>query len=170
MNQVVDLERPFTEDKVKKVIFDMDGAKAPGPDGFSMHFFQKCWDIIKEDLMKVFLEFFERGIMSMVMKSTFIVLILKMEGASGMGDFRLISLVTSLYKIISKALAWRLRTIMGDVVSATQSTFIQERQILDNILIDNECVDSMMRSRSKGVVCKVDMEKAYDRVDWDFLF
>lgn len=148
----------------------MEGAKAPGPDGFSMYFYQVCWDIIKDDLMLVFLEFFKRGILSKAMKSTFLVLIPKIDGASDMGDYRPISLVTSLYKIISKVLACRLRLVIGEVVSATQSAFIQGRQILDSTLIANECVDSMKKCKNKWVVCKVDMEKAYDRVDWDLLF
>lgn len=119
----------------------------------------------KDDFMSVFLEFFERGILSTIIKSTFIVLIPKIEGASNMGDFRPISLVTSLYKVISKVLVWRLRLVIGEMVSSTHSAFIQGSQILDSILIANECVDMMRRSRNKGVVCKVDMKKAYDRVD-----
>lgn len=58
---------------------------------------------------------------------------------------------------------------MGEVVSAIQSAFIQGKQIQDSILIANECVDSMRRNRRKGMVCKIDMEKTYDRVDWDIL-
>lgn len=106
--------------------------------------------------------------MNKAMCSTFILLILK-EGARELGEALLISLVTNLYKIISKVLSLRLRMVMGSVVVVTQSAFIKGRRIIDSILIANECVD-LRRFRSKCVVCKLDMEKAYDRVDWGFLF
>lgn len=86
---------------------------APGPNGFSVHFYQECWDIIKNDLMKVFFEFFERGATSIAMRSMFLILIPKLDGAREMGDYQPISLVSNLYKIISKVLACRLKDIMG---------------------------------------------------------
>lgn len=73
-----------------------------------------------------------------------------------MGDIRPISLVGSLYKIISKVLSVRIKEVMGVLVSSTQSAFIHGRQILDNILIANECVDSLQRDKKEGVVCKLD--------------
>lgn len=87
-----------------------------------------------------------------------------------LGDYRPINLVTSLYKIVAKVLSLRLRGVMEYVVSYTQSAFIKGRQILDSVLIANECVDGCKRDREPGVVCKLDMEKAFNRVDWDFLF
>lgn len=143
----------------------MDGAKSPGPDGFSMLFYQECCDTIKEDLMKVKGEFFERGALNKSMSSTFIVLISKKDEAREMRDFHPINLITSLYKIISKVFSLRLKENMGSVVGATQSAFIKWRQITDSILIANECVDMRRRAKWNGVVCKLDLEKAYDKVD-----
>lgn len=125
------LERPFCEEEVKNAIFSMDGVKAPRPDGLSILFYQVRWESIKEDLMKVFSKFFDRGISSVAMRSTFLVLIPKVEGAKEMGKFCPISLV------ISKVLTGRLKEVMEEVISATQSAFIQGRQILDNIIIAN---------------------------------
>lgn len=87
-----------------------------------------------------------------------------------MGDYRPISLITSLYKIILKMLSNWLRGVMGMLVSSTKSVFIHGRKILDNIIIANECLDLKRSKKENGVVCKLDMEKAYNRVDWDFLF
>lgn len=84
-----------------------------------MLFFQKCWDSIKDDLLKVFGKFFERGRMNIAMKSIFIALIPKNDGARELGDYRPISLVSSLYKIISKVLSLRLKGFMGMMVSST---------------------------------------------------
>jgi hypothetical protein len=86
-----------------------------------------------------------------------------------MKDFRPISLVGSLYKIIAKVLANRLKGVLDKVISKTQSAFIKGRQILNPILIVNESLDSRRRSGEPGIMCKMDVEKAYDYVNWDFL-
>ncbi|RVW91928.1 Transposon TX1 uncharacterized 149 kDa protein [Vitis vinifera] len=84
-------------------------------------------------------------------------------------DYRPISLITSLYKIIAKVLAGRLRGVLHETIHSTQGAFVQGRQILDAVLIANEIVDEKRRSREGGVVFKIDFEKAYDHVSWDFL-
>lgn len=96
------LERLFCEEEIKNATFSMDGAKAPEPNGFSIMFYQVCWESIKDDLLKVFSEFFDRGISSLTMRSTFLVLIPKIERTKETGKYRPMSLVSSLYKIISK--------------------------------------------------------------------
>ncbi|RVW98413.1 Transposon TX1 uncharacterized 149 kDa protein [Vitis vinifera] len=84
-------------------------------------------------------------------------------------DFRPISLITSLYKIIAKVLAGRIRGVLHETIHSTQGAFVQGRQILDAVLIANEIVDEKRRSGEEGVVFKIDFEKAYDHVSWDFL-
>ncbi|RVW20925.1 Transposon TX1 uncharacterized 149 kDa protein [Vitis vinifera] len=83
--------------------------------------------------------------------------------------FRPISLITSLYKIIAKVLSGRLRGVLHETIHYTQGAFVQGRQILDAVLIANEIVDERRRSGEEGVVFKIDFEKAYDHVKWDFL-
>ena len=84
-------------------------------------------------------------------------------------DFRPISLITSLYKIITKVLSGRLRGVLHETIHSTRGVFVQGRQILDAVLIANEIVDEKRRSGEEGVVFKIDFEKAYDHVSWDFL-
>ena len=84
-------------------------------------------------------------------------------------DYRPISLITSLYKIIAKVLTGHLRGVFHETIHSTQGAFVQGRQILDAVLIANEIVDVKRQSGKKGVVFKIDFEKAYDHVSWDFL-
>ena len=86
-----------------------------------------------------------------------------------MRDFGPISLVGKLYKWLAKALANRLRKVIGKVVSTTQSAFMEGRQILDTMLIAHKTIDSILKSNYNSILCKLDIEKAYDHLDWSFL-
>nr|CAN70698.1 hypothetical protein VITISV_029728 [Vitis vinifera] len=143
--------------------------KAPGPDGFTIAMFQDCWDVIKKDLVRVFAEFHKSGIINQSTNASFIVLLPKKSMSKKISDYRPISLITSIYKIIAKVLAGRLRGILHETIHFTQGAFVQGRRILDAILIANEIVDEKKRSGEEGVVFKIDFEKAYDHVSWNFL-
>ena len=86
-----------------------------------------------------------------------------------MKDFIPISLVGSLYKLLVKVLANRIKKVMGKVISEPQYAFVEGKQILNVVLIANEAVDSRLKSNQGGVLCKLDIEKAYDHVSWKFL-
>ncbi|RVW82961.1 Transposon TX1 uncharacterized 149 kDa protein [Vitis vinifera] len=144
-------------------------AEGVGPDGFTIALFQDCWDVIKEDLVRVFAEFHKSEIINQSTNASFIVLLPKKSLPKKILDFRPINLIISLYKIITKVLSGCLRGVLHETIHSTQGNFVQGRQILDVVLIANEIVDKKRRSGEEGIVFKIDFEKAYDHVSWDFL-
>lgn len=118
------LERSFSLEKIRDAVFDSEGGKSPGPDGFTVLFFQKMWGVIKEDLCKVLEEFYHNGVINGSNNETFICLIPKKSNSCKVTNFRPISLVTSLYKIISKVLASRLRNVLHTTIDAAQFAFV----------------------------------------------
>jgi hypothetical protein len=115
--------------------------------------------------MRFLLEFHRNGKLSKGVNSTFITLIPKVDCPQKLADFRPITLVGCMYKVLAKVLANRLRTVLDFVVSDTRSAFVRGKQILDGVLIANEVVDEAKRLKKELLLFKVDFEKAYDSRD-----
>ena len=162
LQETENLELPFSEEEVCSALMEMNGDKAPGPDGFTVAFWQDCWDFVKEEVMEMFKDFHEQSSFLKSLNTTFLVLIPKKGGAEDLGDFRPISLLGGLYKLLAKVLANRLKKVIGKVVSSNQNAFVMGRQILDASLIANEVIDSWRKRKEKGLICKLD---SYDNIN-----
>ncbi|KAK1283185.1 hypothetical protein QJS10_CPB21g01656 [Acorus calamus] len=126
------LEAPFTEMEIQKAIFGADGDKSPGPDGFGLRFYDEFWVVVKNDLFELFQEFYTGSMGIGCLNATFFTLIPKKEGAIRVEDFRPISLVSSSYKMIAKALANRLKGAIDGMIESNQSAFIPGRVLHDS--------------------------------------
>ena len=116
-----------------------------------------------------FFKFYEQKKFVRSLNATFLVVIPKKGNVEDIKDYRPISLLGDLYKILAKVLVNKLRNVIGKVVSPSQNTFIEGRQILYVGLIVNEVVDSMLRRRDDKLIWKLDIKKVYDHLNWEFV-
>lgn len=163
------LSAPFTLDEIEQAVSSCDGEKSPGPDGFNYTFIKKFWGTIKDEVGMLVQEFYHRFELPKGVCSSFIALIPKRDNPQKVSDFRPISLIGVVHKLISKLLAARLKRVIGSLISTSQSAFIAERQTLDGVLAISEVVDLAKKSGDDCIIFKVDFEKAYDSVNWGLL-
>jgi hypothetical protein len=149
----------------------MKSYKAPGPDGFQPIFFKLFWEDVGDDLWKFIKSAFDNGRYDPKICETLIVLLPKGESQTTFKDLRPISLCNVTYKLISKIVVSRLRPFLDGIVSPLQNSFIPGRSTKDNAIVLQEVLHSMRKSKKKSgdMVFKLDLEKAYDRVNWSFL-
>jgi hypothetical protein len=157
--QVGDLVKPFTVEEVRGVVDDSDGNKSPGPDGFNFAFLKGTWEVISGDVMGFMNEFHEKASLPKAFSSYFIALIPKVLNPQSLGDFRPISLLGCIYKVVAKVLTNRLASVMDSLTSRNQSAFIKGRLLVDGVLVINEVVDWVKKSKKKCLIFKVDFEK-----------
>ena len=124
------LDSWFEKEEILQVVKDLQSDKSTRPDGFTMAFFQKCWRVIEHDIMGFFDEFFEKGTFAYSLNATFVTLIPKKQNALNIWDFCPISLIGSVYKILAKVLANRLRKVLAGLVSESQNAFVGVDRLL----------------------------------------
>uniref|UniRef100_A0A803P5L3 Reverse transcriptase domain-containing protein n=1 Tax=Cannabis sativa TaxID=3483 RepID=A0A803P5L3_CANSA len=164
------LLKEFTEDDIKKAVFSIPGNKSPGPDGFSSSFYQDNWEIIGSEICGAVKSFLESGNILKEINSTIVTLVPKSKCPNSVKDFRPIACCNVIYKIATKLLSSRINDILPSIISQSQGGFIKGRLIGHNILICQDLVRHYGRKAVKpSCMIKLDLQKAYDTIEWSFL-
>ncbi|GMJ07534.1 hypothetical protein HRI_004422600 [Hibiscus trionum] len=163
------LETPFSEEEIWSAIKSSDGNRAPGPDGFNLNFFKCFWPNVKQGVLDFFEKFYSGSLLDSFFNQSFVALIPKTPNPMYIEDYRPISLVGSLYKILARVLARRLARCISEVVGDTQFAFVAGKQIAYCSLIANEVIDDLKKKNRKAIIFKADFMRAYDTVSWKFL-
>lgn len=158
--------------EIQRAVFSLGPTKAPGPDGMNAALIQQQWEVFGPTVTREVMLFFETGIMKPVIAQSNLVLIPKVQGPVQVSDFCPISVCNLLYKVISKLLAKRMQPLMADLISKAQTAFIPGREISENVILLREIIHSFKRpfNNDDQFVLKADLPKAFDRVNWDYLF
>ena len=162
------IEREVEIQEIEAVVHKLAKGKSPGLDGIPNEFYQRCWDSIKDDLGELVRTILDHGGLKRELNQSLIVFIPKSQNSRTVRDFRPISLLGGVYKIVAKILANRIRTLIPKLVHSSQAGFVQGRSLAESCL-------SVWAGMEEGpkvgdfVFLKIDFEKAYDRLEWRFL-
>ncbi|XP_019151047.1 PREDICTED: uncharacterized protein LOC109147845 [Ipomoea nil] len=166
------LLQSFTVEEVKDALFAMYPDKAPVADGMNPGFYQHFWDVVGGDVASFVINCVETCELPPGLNNTDIVLIPKKNNPEMVTDLRPIALSNVVYRVIAKIMTNRMKPLMDDIISESQSAFIPDRLITDNILLAAE-VGHFLNRKQCGLggwgALKLDMAKAYDRMEWPYL-
>jgi len=138
----------FTKEEIWEAVWQREGSKSPGLDGFNFNFIKNNWDVIKSDVRVAVHHFHETGTIPKGCKASFIALVPKVCDPTKLDQYRPIFLVGALYKIISKVLSCRMKNVLPYIIDESHSTFLKE----------------LRRHGRRGLCLMVNYEKAYDSV------
>ncbi|KAL0297680.1 UNVERIFIED_CONTAM: LINE-1 reverse transcriptase [Sesamum radiatum] len=161
---------PVTMTEIKEAAFDIAEDSAPGPDGYTAGFFKASWPVVGKEISEAVSEFFRTGKLLKQVNATLLVLIPKVQMPSQVSDFRPISCCNVIYKIITKIIVKRMQLVLHLLVDHSQNAFVPGRSISDNILLAQELLAGYNQAKlPPRCTIKVDLQRAYDSVEWDFL-
>jgi hypothetical protein len=163
------LLRPILLEEVDQALKDTPKCKAPGPDGFTSDFFHHCWPMIRHEVWEILEDSQASGQILKALNSTFLALIPKEGQAQHPQQYRPIALCNIIYKLLTKVIASRLKPILPTIISPEQSGYVEGRQIMDSVILAHEVIHSLQKSKTPGMLLKLDISKAFDKLNWDYM-
>ncbi|KAL0287559.1 UNVERIFIED_CONTAM: hypothetical protein Sradi_7122000 [Sesamum radiatum] len=165
------LSAPVTGAEIKEALFDIAEDSAPGPDGYTSAFFKAAWSVIGTEFVEAVSEFFRTGRLLKQINTTILALIPKVQLPTFVSDFRPIACCNVTYKTITKIMVSRMQKILHLLIDPCQNAFVPGRNIADNILLAQELLAGYNQVKLPArCTIKLDLQKAYDSIEWDFLF
>lgn len=160
-----------TTDEIKSTLFKLNANKASGPDGFTSGFFKASWDTVGNEVVSAIKNFFASLFLPSTANATILTLVPKFPGATKITDFRPISCLNTIYKVISRLMVKRLKPMLPSFILPSQTAFVKGRLLVENTTLVGELVNGYHRNKgSKKITIKVDIAKAFDTLSWEFLF
>lgn len=163
------LEMDITKEEIRGAISALSNDKSPSPDGFPVQFYKESIGWFVDDLYSLYIEAIIKGSLGKNVNQGLIKLIPKGGDKTLIKNWRPITLLNVSYKILVKLVARRLKKILPKIVSSTQTRFVKGRYILENLVTCWESLHWAKESRQSGAMLLINVEKAYDRIEWDYI-
>eukprot|EP00253_Pinus_taeda_P004365 PITA_04365 len=163
------LMQAVTLEELEEVVKAMKKGTAPGPDGFTVDFYQAGWHFLGKEILDLVEQSRINQKVWPALNSTFFALIPKGDNLEEANGFRPIALCNVIYNMITSLIAKRLKPLLDTLISAEQTRFVEGRQILDGLVVTQEVIHSLKVKKQKGMMIKLDLSKAYDRLNWKYL-
>ncbi|CAI5458902.1 unnamed protein product [Closterium sp. Yama58-4] len=167
---VVSLEADWSEDEVKRAFRSLANNKAPGKDGLPKELFEAHWDVLGKHFMKLVADFSESAVLPTSTKDAVTILLHKKGGRDQIENYRPITLLSSVYKVLARVVADRIKKVLHEVISTEQYGFLPGRRLSDAVGLVANVIEAAKHKDEDWYILLVDFKKAFDSVSRSFLF
>ena len=164
------LDSDISLEEMKKALIKMKNNKSPGPDGLCIEFYKLYWSVIADDLYDVFITGLEDRQLAYTQYLATIVLLYKKGPRPDIRNWRPIALLNTDYKLLSKIFAERIRKVLPEIIHSDQKGCVSGRYMGENIRLIDDILFEIENQSPDSIILQLDQEKAFDRVEWDWLF